>query len=122
MRQQPTIVIKRIYEEPNEEDGYRILVDRLWPRGISKEGALIDEWTKDLAPSALLRKWYNHQPALWKEFGKLYRNELKENAYVPTFIDKHKDTGKLTLLYAGKDEKHTHAIILQEYLLKHFGK
>ena len=102
--------------------GFRVLVDRLWPRAMTKERAAIDEWEKDLAPSPGLRKWFAHDPAKWKEFQKRYKEELETNDYIETFVSKHRSSKKLTLLYAGKDEDHTHAVMLKNYLEPLFNK
>ena len=110
------ISIQRAYEKPAKKDGYRILVDRLWPRGLKKVEASIDEWAKELAPTTELRKWFNHDPALWKDFQKKYRAELKKNTAVDEFIKTHRDKKLITLVYAAKDEAHTHALVLQQYL------
>jgi len=110
------INIKRVYEDPSENDGTRILVDRLWPRGLSKDKADVDEWAKELAPTAVLRKWFDHKPERWKEFEKEYIAELKKNKTVDGFIEAHKKDKRLTLLYAAKDEEHTHALVLQAFL------
>jgi uncharacterized protein YeaO (DUF488 family) len=112
----PIIRIKRAYDKPVKEDGTRILVDRLWPRGITKEDAAITDWAKALAPTTELREWFGHDPALWQEFQKKYRAELKNNEAVEAFIEEHQQTKVLTLIYAAKDEAHTHAIVLQHYL------
>jgi len=113
--------IKRIYEQPAKDDGYRVLVDRLWPRGVSKEKAACDEWLKEVAPSTELRKWFNHQPERFKEFKARYIVELKNNPALETLkaiVKKHKT---VTLLYAAHDEKHNEAIILQELLANFSG-
>ncbi|MBS1575096.1 MAG: DUF488 family protein [Bacteroidetes bacterium] len=114
----PIINIKRVYEDPSKNDGIRILVDRLWPRGLSKDKADVDEWAKELAPTTALRKWFDHKPERWKEFQKEYIAELKKNKTVDGFIETHKKDKRLTLLYATKDEEHTHALVLQQYLEK----
>jgi uncharacterized protein YeaO (DUF488 family) len=112
------IRIKRIYEEPGAGDGSRILVDRLWPRGISKERARIAHWRKDLAPSTPLRKWFGHDLAKWKGFRDRYRVELKRAAR----IDALKELARLsrrktvTLVYGAADEKHNQAVALKEFL------
>jgi uncharacterized protein YeaO (DUF488 family) len=111
-----TIRIKRVYEEPAKSDGYRVLVDRIWPRGITKEAAAVDEWQKEIAPSTALRKWFGHDPERWKEFQKQYREELKHNKAVAEFVENHQDKKHLTLVYGAKDEAHTHALVLQQYL------
>lgn len=110
--------LKRIYEPYNKEtDGFRILVDRLWPRGISKERAELDLWLKDIGPSTKLRQWFNHEVDKWPAFKKKYRTELKaKNGYldeIKTAAKKHKI---VTLLYGAKDETHNEAIIIAEVL------
>lgn len=112
----PTIKIKRAYEKPLKKDGYRVLVDRLWPRGLEKEALILDEWAKDLAPTVRLRKWFGHDPELWPEFQKQYRAELRRNNAVGTFISNHEDKKIITLVYGAKDSAHTHAIVLLQYL------
>jgi uncharacterized protein YeaO (DUF488 family) len=114
------IKLKRVYEPYAEADGVRVLVDRLWPRGIRKEAARA-VWVKDLAPSTELRKWFNHAVPLWTDFEKRYRAELKKNPAVETFIEEHRDDKHITLLYAAKDTEHNHALVLKEYLEKAFG-
>jgi uncharacterized protein YeaO (DUF488 family) len=111
-----TIKIKRVYTEPAKSDGYRVLVDRIWPRGITKEAAAVDEWQKEIAPSTALRKWFGHDPERWKEFQQKYREELKHNEAVDAFIESYKDKKLVTLVYGAKDEAHTHALVLQQYL------
>jgi len=112
----PIIRIKRAYDKPAKEDGVRILVDRLWPRGVTKEEAAIKGWAKDLAPTTELREWFGHDPALWPEFQKKYKAELKKNEAVEAFLEEHREEKVLTLVYAAKDEQHNHAIVLQQYL------
>jgi len=112
------ISIKRIYEEPAPGDGYRILVDRLWPRGISKERAELDEWDKDIAPSTELRKWFNHQPERFDEFKKSYKEELKEKTEELDRIRAIAQNRKVTLLYGAHDSEMNQAIVLQEVLEK----
>lgn len=108
--------IKRIYEEPSDDDGYRVLVDRLWPRGVSKEDARLDDWMKDIAPSPELRKWFDHDPEKFDAFKEKYTSELSEKKEpVSTLLDKAADQ-TVTLLYAAKNETHNHAIILKEFL------
>lgn len=111
------IRIKRVYEELGDDDGHRILIDRLWPRGISKENAHIDLWLKEIAPSTELRKWFNHDPEKWEEFKKLYRDELSEKKEMMNQIkeleQKHET---VTLLYSAKDTEHANAKVLLEVL------
>jgi uncharacterized protein YeaO (DUF488 family) len=112
-----TIHIKRVYDEPAPEDGYRVLVDRLWPRGVAKESAHVDLWLKDLAPSAALRKWFGHRPERWAEFKKRYFRELTqdaESAAIAQFLALKNKT--ITFLYAAKDTEHNNAVALSEYL------
>jgi uncharacterized protein YeaO (DUF488 family) len=106
------IKIKRIYETPEKEDGFRILVDRLWPRGFTKERAAVDLWLKEIAPSTALRKWFNHIPEKWEEFKKRYRSEIRENKEALSLLKEQMKKGNVTLLYAAKDEEHNDAIIL----------
>lgn len=109
--------IKRVYEPLDKNDGYRVLVDRLWPRGVKKEAANADAWMKEVAPSPALRKWYGHDPEKWPEFSKKYLTELKkEPELVQPLLDYVKKYKVVTLLYAAKDEKHAHALVLQRYL------
>src|ERR1700739_232932 len=100
------IRVKRVYEEPAKGDGYRILVDRLWPRGLTKERARVDLWMKEIAPSDALRKWYGHEPERWPEFEKRYRAELAKKKELLAEIGRlEKKHGKVTLLFGRKDEK-----------------
>jgi uncharacterized protein YeaO (DUF488 family) len=109
------IQLKRIYEETDEKDGYRILVDRLWPRGVSKEKAHLNLWLKDIAPSTELRKWFNHDPDKWNQFQKKYLKELKENKEAVDTLKEHLKKGTITFLYAAKDEAHNEAEVLKDY-------
>ncbi len=111
------IGLKRAYEPASEADGVRILVDRLWPRGVTKKAAAIDRWAKDAAPSTELRKWFGHQPARWKEFGQRYRAELKDKRDELDAIRAIAETGPVTLIYAAHDAAHSHAIVLRDALL-----
>lgn len=110
------ILLKRIYEDYRPEDGYRVLVDRIWPRGISKEEAHLDEWEKDTAPSTELRKWFHHDPVLWNEFTGKYLAELNANPAVKPFADRLKKQERVTFLFAEKDEQHCHPVILKKYV------
>ncbi|ANH80110.1 hypothetical protein A8C56_03125 [Niabella ginsenosidivorans] len=118
----PVINLKRIYDVPARTDGYRVLVDRLWPRGVKKEAADIDEWAKDLAPSDELRKWFHHETAKWKPFQKKYLRELHNNPAAVLFIKAHTRTPTLTLLFAAKDEEHNQAVVLKQFLEAAFSK
>jgi uncharacterized protein YeaO (DUF488 family) len=112
------IRIKRIYEAPAKEDGYRLLVDRLWPRGVKKADAHIDEWDKTIGPSTELRKWFNHEPPKYAEFKKRYAKELHA---VPEELDRIRAlarTQRVTLLFGAKDEEHNQAVVMKEVLLK----
>jgi uncharacterized protein YeaO (DUF488 family) len=112
------ILVKRVYEPVTKSDGFRLLVDRLWPRGLSKENAHIDLWLRDIGPSTALRKWFNHDPARWAEFRRRYDAELKEKATLLATIKKHAKTKPVTLLYSAKDEQHNQAVALRSFLLK----
>ena len=106
---------KRIYEPYNKKDGYRVLVDRLWPRGVSKEKAHLDVWLKDIAPSTELRKWFNHDPKKWADFKKKYQVELKKNKEaVLTLKQAKKKHSIITLLYGAKDEMHNEAVVIKD--------
>lgn len=109
--------IKRIYELPEASDGYRALVDRLWPRGISREKAALDEWLKDAAPSSELRVWFGHKPDRFEEFSRRYMAELEENKELQDQLHRLKEQHKtITLLYAAHDPKINHAIVLQGFI------
>ena len=110
------IQIKRIYEAPSEEDGYRILVDRLWPRGVKKEKAKIDEWNKNLAPSDQLRKWFDHKPERFKEFEKRYLEELSPLKGELKKIKNLSRNSSVTLLYGAKDPEMNQAVVLLKIL------
>jgi uncharacterized protein YeaO (DUF488 family) len=111
-----TIKIKRAYEQPTPEDGTRILVDRLWPRGLTKEKARVDLWLKEIAPSTELRKWFGHDPARWIEFKRRYRAELKQNKDLVAHLKAEVKKGPVTLVYGAKDEQHNDAVALLEAL------
>ena len=110
------IRLKRAYEAPSR-DGPRILVDRLWPRGISKQKAALDQWMKEIAPSTELREWFGHDPARWAEFQKRYAAELRANRTSLAELRAIARRGKLTLIYAAQDEQHNHAVVLRHVLL-----
>ena len=111
------IKLKRIYELYSEGDGYRVLVDRLWPRGVSKEKAHLDLWLKDIAPSTELRKWFNHDFDKWAEFKKKYKLERENNKETSLTLNEIINDNKIvTLLYGAKDEEHNEAIVLADWL------
>jgi uncharacterized protein YeaO (DUF488 family) len=110
------IQIKRVYETPSKADGNRVLVDRLWPRGLTKERAAIDQWLKELAPSTELRKWFAHDPAKWKEFQTRYKSELAERRDLLTDLKHRSRKGTVTLLYASRDEEHNEAAALKSLI------
>ncbi len=114
-----TFRIKRIYEEPESNDGYRVLVDRLWPRGISKEKAALDEWCKDIAPSNELREWFGHDPSKYAEFKERYLQELAQNSELLAIISNWRAHQQVTLLFGAKDAEHNQAEVLLEYLQSH---
>ena len=109
------LMIKRVYEQPVAGDGKRILVDRLWPRGLSTAKARVDLWLKDIAPSTALRQWFGHDPEKWPEFRKRYRAELKDNPALAELRDLSRK-GTVTLVYSAKDELHNQAVVLRQVL------
>lgn len=111
-----SVRIKRIYDEPAGGDGCRVLVDRLWPRGVSKEKAALDVWLKDVAPSPELRTWFGHEPERFEEFSARYKSELDGNPAVGELRGLMKEHSSVTLLYAARDTKVNHAAVLAEYL------
>ncbi|HEX6959243.1 MAG TPA: DUF488 domain-containing protein [Ferrovibrio sp.] len=113
------LAIKRIYEPPAASDGARILVDRVWPRGVSKEKAALTLWLKEIAPSTALRKWFGHDPARWNEFRRRYHAELAANKEAIAQLRAVAAKGPVTLLYSAHDEKHNQAVALAEYLRTH---
>ncbi|MGH7567107.1 MAG: DUF488 domain-containing protein [Gemmatimonadota bacterium] len=108
--------LKRAYEVPEPEDGYRILVDRLWPRGVARSRARIDLWLKEIAPSTGLRKWFGHDPEKWAEFRDRYFGELDENPEAVAKLREHVRGGPVTLVYGAKDREHNDTLALAEYL------
>jgi uncharacterized protein YeaO (DUF488 family) len=113
------VQVKRVYEAPEESDGFRILTDRLWPRGISKEKAALGIWDKSIAPSTELRKWFGHDPEKFEKFKKRYAEELSGNPDTEKFISLIREelqNGPVTLLYGAKDEIHNQAVVLKEFL------
>lgn len=112
----PRLDIKRAYEVPSKDDDYRVLVDRLWPRGLSKENADIDLWMRDVAPSNKLREWFSHDPAKWQEFIKRYEKELKNSQEFDKLVSLIKAKGHVTLIYGAKDIKYNQAAALKLFL------
>ena len=110
------IRIKRVYEKPSRTDGLRILVDRLWPRGLTKERAAVKLWLKDLAPSTELRKWFGHDPAKWKEFQSRYRTELRGKKEALELLMQKSKERTITLLFGAKDKEHNEALVLKRVL------
>ena len=110
------IKLKRAYEPPAKEDGFRVLVERLWPRGLTKEKAAIDLWLKDVAPSPGLRVWYSHDVAKWEEFRKRYLEELKTKKELVNQLKQKAKTGTVTFVFAAKDEEHNSALVLKEFI------
>jgi len=113
-----TLQLKRVYESAEDGDGKRILVDRLWPRGLSKDEARVDLWLKAVAPSPDLRRWFGHDPEKWAEFRRRYRHELEENVAAVDELKKAISRSKATLLYGAKDQEHNHAIVLKDFIEK----
>jgi uncharacterized protein YeaO (DUF488 family) len=112
------IKIKRVYEQPHKDDGVRILVDRLWPRGLTKEKAGVDLWLKEIAPSTELRKWFGHDPDKWKSFHGRYETEIRHNDDLIKVLKQKARKGTVTLLYGARDEKHNEAMVLKQFLEK----
>jgi uncharacterized protein YeaO (DUF488 family) len=110
------IHLKRVYEEPSKKDGIRILVERLWPRGLTKERAAVDLWLQDVAPSSELRKWFGHDPARWEQFQERYRQELREDKDAVQLLKQKVTEGTVTLVYAARDEEHNGALVLKKFL------
>ncbi len=113
------IKLKRAYEKPSRGDGSRILVERLWPRGLSKERAAVDLWLKEVAPSTELRKWFGHDPARWEQFQKRYWKELEEKEEAVQLLKEKGKQGTVTLVYAARDELHNGALALKRFLEDH---
>ena len=115
MKRRP-IRLKRVYEPPSVSDGVRILVDRLWPRGLSRQDASADFWLKDAAPSSALRRWYGHDPRRWRRFARKYRSELAREPEVLDLLDELRRRSPVTLLFGALDEAHSHAVVLRKVI------
>jgi uncharacterized protein YeaO (DUF488 family) len=113
------IRLKRAYEHPTPDDGTRILVERLWPRGLSKQRAAVDLWMKNVAPSPELRRWFNHEPTRWNEFQRRYRAELRQKLDVVKELGEKCRDRTVTFVYAARDEEHNAALVLKDYLEHH---
>ena len=114
------LLLKRAYEDPDEEDGKRYLVERLWPRGVSKDEAQLDDWLKELAPSNGLRRWYGHDTAQWEEFRKRYEEELREKEALLERVAREAQAGPVTLVFAARDVEHSSARVLKEFLEREY--
>ena len=115
-RTKATIRLKRVYEPPGPDDGIRILVERLWPRGVNKQKAAIDHWAKEVSPSPELRKWYGHDVEKWDEFRRRYEAELDQKTDLLDDLKKRVKEGPVTFVYAARDEEHNSAMVLKEFL------
>lgn len=123
MKKAPPIRVKRAYEPPTRSDGFRVLVDRLWPRGISREALAIDAWHKEIAPSDGLRRWFGHDPGRWAEFVRRYRVELRTPAAaVLDDLARRAKEGALTLVYAARDQEHNNAVVLRDEIVRRIGR
>jgi uncharacterized protein YeaO (DUF488 family) len=111
-----SVSLKRAYETPGPDDGLRVLVDRLWPRGVSRAAAGIDVWLKEVAPSDALRTWFGHDPARWDEFRRRYREELDASPAAVAELRERAALGPITLVYSARDEAHNNAVVLREYI------
>jgi uncharacterized protein YeaO (DUF488 family) len=118
----PPVLVRRAYEPPTPQDGRRVLVDRLWPRGLTKAKVAIDAWAKDVAPSTELRRWFGHDPARWEEFTRRYRQELASRPEALQPLLDAAAEGPLTLVYAARDEEHNEAVVLREILTEHLAQ
>ena len=116
------IEVRRVYEEKRPGGGYRVLVDRVWPRGLKKEAVKPDLWLREIAPSSDLRKWFWHDPQKWDEFRRRYFRELKQRQEEVGQLLEHERAGKVVLLFGARDTEHNNAVALKEYLEKHRGK
>jgi uncharacterized protein YeaO (DUF488 family) len=121
-RKKLNIRVKRVYDPPEPDDGYRVLVDRLWPRGMTRESAHIDLWLKEVAPSAVLRTWFRHAPERWEEFRRRYKGELEEKDYLLNHIREKASNERVTLLFAAKSEDENNAVCLRDYLFESAGR
>ena len=110
------IKIKRVYEQPDKDDGVRILVDRLWPRGLTKEKAAVDLWLKEIAPSTELRKWFGHDPEKWSSFRRRYETEIRHNDDLIKLLKQRARYRTVTLVYGARDQKHNEALVLKQFL------
>jgi uncharacterized protein YeaO (DUF488 family) len=110
--------IKRVYDAPSDADGYRVLVDRLWPRGMSKNDLKVDVWLRDVAPSDEIRKWCGHDPAKWEEFRSKYTQELNSNREFEKLLDLVRERERVTLVYSARDTEHNQAVVLKELIEK----
>jgi len=115
------VLIKRAYEPPAPEDGARVLIDRLWPRGVKKEALALDQWAKELAPSTALRQWFGHEPARWAEFQKRYAIELQTQAEALDALRARARRSTVTLVYGAHDEAHNNAVVVRALLLAPSG-
>jgi uncharacterized protein YeaO (DUF488 family) len=114
----PDVAMKRAYEPVGEDDGYRVLIDRIWPRGVSKERARLDEWARQLAPSTELRRWFGHDPARFEEFRRRYIEELAAERDKLDELRRRARSGKVTLVYGARDREHNDAVVLAELLTR----
>lgn len=117
-----TVQIKRIYDALADEDGYRVLVDRIWPRGLSKAEARVDRWLKEIAPSTELRRWFGHDPKRWDEFRRRYRGELEGSSALVQELAEKARSAPVTLLFSARDQQHNQAVVLCEWLEERLGK
>jgi uncharacterized protein YeaO (DUF488 family) len=116
--EKPDFRLKRAYDPPSPEDGRRVLVDRLWPRGLRKADAAIDRWLKDIAPSVELRRWFGHDPSRWDEFQRRYRSELSGHVALLDELRAQARDVPVTLIYAARDDRHNHAVVLRDVLVR----
>lgn len=108
--------LRRVYDAPTRNDGYRVLVDRLWPRGTRRIDAQLDEWCRELAPSTELRRWFDHDPHRWAEFQRRYRVELADHLDAVERLTEQVDSGRVTLVYGARDDEHNNAVVLRDVI------
>lgn len=117
-----TVYTKRAYDPASRQDGYRVLIDRLWPRGVSKERAAIDEWARDLSPSDELRRWFGHRPERFDEFQRRYTEELRDHAEQISALRRRARSGTVTIVYAARDSEHSNAAVLAPIVRRGFPR
>ncbi|MCL5788647.1 MAG: DUF488 family protein [Candidatus Marsarchaeota archaeon] len=122
MSRYPQIAVKRVYDKPSDGDGFRVLVDRLWPRGVSKDQLKIDKWMREVAPSNELRKWFSHDPAKWETFLQRYRRELYDSGELDKLVRELSVRPRVTLVYSARDTRFNQAVALKSFLEEKYSE